>query len=137
MAGVAAVQIGIAKQIIIFSCDNPELKKWRPNLTQMMPKTLWINPEYEGVEEAGKDTTYEGCFSVKDTAAIVDRYNKIKYKAFDIDGNPIEGIAEGFLARIIQHEIDHIHGFLCIDRASSFMEMEEYIRMREEKLKKS
>ncbi|USO02238.1 MAG: peptide deformylase [Alphaproteobacteria bacterium] len=136
MAGLAAVQINIPKKIIIFSCNNLELKKFRPTLTQMMPKTIWINPSYKGIEEAGKDETYEGCFSIKDTVGIVERYSKIRYKAFDMDGKCIEGTAEGFLARIIQHEIDHIHGILCIDRASSSMDQEIYIKMRNEALKR-
>jgi len=131
MAGLAAVQIGIKKQIIIFSCDDLSIKKFRPDLIQMMPKTIWINPSYTGIEEEGMSEDYEGCFSVKDVVCIVKRYNKIRYKAQDINGNFIEGEAEGFLARIIQHEIDHVKGILCIDRASSYVEKEQFKKIRE------
>ncbi len=115
MAGLAGPQIGIAKKIIIFAAqENPQLKKWRPDFTQFMPKTIWINPSYEGIEEEGFNEDYEGCFSVKELTGPVLRYKKIKYKAYDIDGNLVEGKAEGFLARMIQHEIDHVNGKLFI-----------------------
>lgn len=116
-AGIAAPQIGIQKKVIIFAAeDREDLKKWRPDLSQTMPKTIWINPSYQPIgEEKYKD--YEACFSVPDTAAPIWRYKKIHYKAYDIEGNLVEGEAEGFLARIIQHEIDHIDGTLFIDYA--------------------
>lgn len=85
-AGLAAPQIGIGKAVIIFEVpDDPKLKKWRPDLVQFMPKSIWINPSYEAVDDE-KSTDYEGCFSVKDTAAEVERYKKIKYVAYDLDG---------------------------------------------------
>lgn len=133
-AGLAAPQIGISKRIIIFALpDDPEIKKWRPDFTQSMPKTIWLNPSFEA---SGDDMSedYEACFSVPNIAAKVKRYNKINYKAYDIEGNLIQGQAEGFLARIIQHEIDHLNGILFIDHVSkdSLMSMEEYRQMRKE-----
>ena len=78
-----------------------------------MPKTLWINPSYEPLgEEMHED--YEACFSVKDIAGLVRRYKQVHYRAYDKDGKLIEGKAEGFLARIIQHEIDHLNGILFL-----------------------
>src|SRR5215467_4194606 len=108
-AGLAAPQIGISKQIIVFSADYLELKKWRPDFTQTMPKTIWINASYEPV---GKETheDYEACFSVLDRTGTVKRYKKIRYSAYNPKGELQQGTAEGFLARIIQHEIDHTHG---------------------------
>ncbi len=138
IAGLAAPQIGIAKKIIIFAADDtPELKKWRQDFTQSMPKSLWINPSYEGIKEQGKNEDYEGCFSVKDFTGPVTRYKKINYRAFDIEGNFIEGIAEGFLARIIQHEIDHVNGKLFIDYVpvEKRIPIEEYRKMRREAMK--
>jgi peptide deformylase len=115
MAGVAAPQIGIAKQIIVFSApDDPLLKKWRQDFTQTMPKQVWINPSYEPLDEATHEE-YEGCFSVADMAGPVKRYSHIKYRAYDKDGSVIKGKAEGYLARVIQHEVDHIRGTLFID----------------------
>lgn len=130
-AGLAAVQIGIAKRIIVFAApESPELKKWRSDFTQSMPKTIWINPSYEGIEEAGHQDDFEGCFSVATVGGMVSRYKKIKYRAFDVNGKEIKGTAEGFLARIIQHEIDHVNGKLCIENAKKIIPIEEYRAMR-------
>ncbi|MDP3640812.1 MAG: peptide deformylase, partial [Alphaproteobacteria bacterium] len=105
-AGLAAPQIGISKQVIVFATpDDPNIKKFRPDFVQEMPKTLWINPEYDGVEEDGMHEDYEGCFSIAEMAGSVNRYNTIQYGTYDINGNLLEGRAKGFLARIIQHEI--------------------------------
>ncbi len=131
-AGLAAPQIGISKQIIIFSApEDPKLKKWRADFTQTMEKTLWINPTYEGM---GTDTNedYEGCFSANDLAGPVKRFKKIQYTAYDLKGQKVEGIAEGFLARIIQHEIDHVKGRLFIELVpkDQLLTIEEYRRRR-------
>lgn len=131
-AGLAAPQIGYGYQITIFACpDNPELKKFRTDLTQTMPKTIWINPNYYPV---GDETTtdWEGCFSVQNHVGPVKRHTKIRYEAMTPDGKKVEGIAEGFLARIIQHEIDHLKGTLCIDLVEPHERKtrEEYIAMR-------
>lgn len=131
-AGLAAPQIGIHKQMIIFAAlFSPELKKWRPDFTQEMPKTIWINPSYEGI---GNDLfeDYEGCFSVDNLAGPVKRFTKISYKATLPDGTPVTGEAEGFIARIIQHEVDHIRGTLCIDKVpdGKLISLEAYREMR-------
>jgi peptide deformylase len=115
MAGVAAPQIGISKQIIVFAApDDPTLKKWRTDITQTMPKQVWINPTYEAIGENQREY-YEACFSVTELAGPVKRFERVKYKAYDVDGNVIEGEAEGYLARVIQHEVEHIRGTLYID----------------------
>ena len=76
--------------------------------------SVFINPEitkYEGeIEE-----DYEGCLSVKDIYGKVPRYTKVRVKALDIDGRSFRVTAEGFLARIFQHEIDHTKGVVFID----------------------
>lgn len=126
-AGLAAPQIGIAKRFFIFAVDDPEMVKWRPDLTDFMPKSIWINPIYTPIGPE-KTSDYEGCFSVKDVAGEVARYKKIKYEAYAPNGDKIEGVAEGFLARVIQHETDHTLGTLFLDKATqgSVMTMEEY-----------
>ncbi|MDP3936500.1 MAG: peptide deformylase [Alphaproteobacteria bacterium] len=133
-AGLAAPQIGISKQVIVFATpDDPEIKRFRSDFVQEMPKTLWINPEYEGVEEDGMHEDYEGCFSISEMAGMVSRYNTIQYRAYDINGRLIEGDAKGFLARIIQHEVDHLHGILYIDRMTDpgkIIPIEEYRSLR-------
>lgn len=131
-AGLAAPQIGIGKQIIVFEVpDDPLWKKWRPDLVQTMPKSIWINPSYEPI---GEDThsDYEGCFSVKDVAGPVARYKKVRYRAYTPEGTLVEGIAEGFLARLIQHEIDHVRGRCFIDLVAEgeLLPIEEYRKKR-------
>ncbi len=130
--GLAAPQIGIFKRIIIFFVpDNPAQRKWRKHLVQTMPKTIWLNPSYKSLDgETYED--YEACFSILNTAALVKRYKKIEYQAYDFDGNLIKGIAEGFLARLIQHEIDHLDGIYFVDNAlpENIMSMEEYKDLR-------
>lgn len=130
--GLAASQIGIGKQVIIFKVLNdPRLKKWRPDLEEGMPKTIWLNPSYEPLTEDFHED-YEGCFSVSQVAGLIKRYKEIKYRAYDRTGALIEGIATGFLARVIQHEIDHTHGKLCIDfeDPQKLLSIEEYKRRR-------
>ncbi len=135
-AGLAAPQIGFSKRMIVFATpDDPDLKKWRNDFTQTMPKTIWVNPSYEGLGETMHED-YEGCFSVKDLTGPVKRYSKIKYTAFLPDGTPVQGEAEGFLARIIQHEVDHLNGILCIDRMpqDKIMSIEAYRKLRASKM---
>lgn len=130
--GLAAPQIGIAKAIIIFGLEeSEELKKWRPDFTQAMDKQIWINPSYEPAgDELSED--YEACFSVAKLTGPVLRYKKIKYKAYNIYGKLLKGTAEGFLARLIQHEIDHIDGKLFIDNVpeEKRMNIEDYRALR-------
>ena len=76
-----------------------------------------INPEI--LEEEGKDTLEEGCLSFPRITVPVNRSTKIFLKNHDINGNEIRQEIEGFLARVIQHEIDHLDGALIIDRVSS------------------
>lgn len=130
-SGLAAPQLGIDKAIIIFAVPNdPKLKKFRPDLDQSMPKTIWINPSYEPVGKEMRDD-WEGCFSVSDIACLVQRYTTIRYSAYDYKlGKHVEGEATGFLARVIQHEIDHTRGILCKDIAKQTMDVEHYRAMR-------
>lgn len=132
-SGLAAPQIGIAKRMIVFEVkDDPELKKWRPDLTDTMPKSVWINPTYAGVAAEGMHTDYEACFSVLDHAGEVERFNTITYEAYTPEGKRIAGQASGFLARLIQHETDHTHGVLFSDlvKPGELMPLESYRQKR-------
>ena len=105
-AALAAVQVDALKRIIIVRSDFED--KENSHFTAL------INPEivkYEGaiVED------YEGCLSVKDIYGKVPRYNKIRVKALNTEGQEVRFKADGFLARVIQHEIDHMHGIVFID----------------------
>lgn len=133
IAGLAAPQIGIGKKIIVFAAEpTEELKKWRPDFTDGMPKTVWINPRYEAVGNE-KHTDYEGCFSVDNLAGRVPRFKTIKYEAFLENGAKVQGQVSGFLARIIQHEIDHLNSTAFVDLIpkEDQISMDEYRKMRE------
>lgn len=105
-AALAAVQIDNLRRVVIIRSDfeNKEDREF----------TILINPEivkYEGEVKAD----YEGCLSVKDIYGKVPRYTKIRVRALDAKGTPIRFKAEGFLARVIQHEVDHTNGIVFID----------------------
>ena len=105
-AALAAVQIDELERVVIVRADFDNKKS--------REFTALINPEivkYEG--EIIKD--FEGCLSVKHIYGNVPRHSKIRVKAIDIDGNEIRFKAEGFLARVVQHEIDHTNGIVFID----------------------
>lgn len=134
--GLAAPQIGISKKIIIFAVNDSDLlRKWRPDATQFMPQTIWINPSYKPIgKEMHED--FEACFSVELVAGMVPRYKKIFYEAYTLFGEKVTGEAEGFLARAIQHETDHINGILFTDCATpeSIMPLETYRKIRAQKM---
>jgi len=105
-AALAAVQLDRLDRVVVIRSDfdNKEDKSF----------TALINPEivkYEGTLE----TDYEGCLSVSNVYGKVPRYSKIRVKAINIDGEEVRFKAEGFLARVIQHEIDHTQGIVFID----------------------
>lgn len=133
--GLAAPQIGISKRFVFINIpDNPNLKKWRPDITDTLERTVLINPSYEPLEQE-KNIAYEACFSVKKSAGQVARYNAIRYSAWTFEGAQIEGTVRGFLARVLQHEIDHLNGQCFVDHVKGeLLPMEDYIKMREEKM---
>lgn len=105
-AALAAVQLNILEKVVIVRSDFDDKKT--------NDFTALINPEivkYEGELEAD----YEGCLSVKEVYGKVPRYTKIRVKALNVDGQEVRFKAEGFLARVIQHEIDHTNGIVFID----------------------
>lgn len=131
-SGLAAPQIGISKRFLVFAApENPDVRKWRPDFTQAMDKTIWVNPTYQPIETE-MHTDYEACFSVIGVAGLVPRFKRIRYDAILPTGEPVTGEAEGFLARVMQHEIDHLDGILFIDRAEegSVMSIDEYRKKR-------
>uniref|UniRef100_A0A1B6LUJ2 Peptide deformylase n=1 Tax=Graphocephala atropunctata TaxID=36148 RepID=A0A1B6LUJ2_9HEMI len=111
-AGLAAPQIGITKRFIVFKVEK------EAGVSQAFPKTVWINPTYKKASEE-TEMAYEQCFSVNGVTAPVKRYKRIHYTATDVDGNAVQGTAEGFAARVIQHETDHLDGILFIDLVAS------------------
>lgn len=106
--GLAANQIGVLLQIVVIDVSPKEDK------TKLIPL---INPEI--LEGEGSVIDEEGCLSVVDYAANVERFSLIKVCARDLEGKKIEFEADGWFARVIQHEVDHLEGKLFIDHLSS------------------
>ncbi len=113
-AGLAAPQVGVSKRIIVYHVME-EWRAWRTDLESAVPITVLINPTYTPIEENERALDWEGCFSVRDLRGKVYRYKTIQHEAQDEAGNPIKGIARGFEARLLQHEIDHVNGILVAD----------------------
>lgn len=106
--GLAANQIGVLLQVVVIDISQTEEEKKFITL---------INPEIS--EGDGCVSDEEGCLSVIEYTTNVERFRKIKVNAQDLDGKPLEFEAEERFARVIQHEVDHLHGKLFIDRISS------------------
>ena len=105
-AAISAVQIGHMEKVAIVRSDFDD--------KSVREFTALINPQIVKLEgQIVKD--YEGCLSVPDVYGLVPRHSKVRIKALDIDGNEVRFKADGFLARIIQHEIDHVNGIVFID----------------------
>lgn len=105
-AALAAVQVDRLEKVVIVRADFDN-KSNREFIALINPEVV----KYEG--ELVSD--YEGCLSVKDVYGKVPRYSKIRVKALDTEGNEVRFKADGFLARVIQHEVDHTNGIVFID----------------------
>ena len=115
-AGLAAPQIGVDLQVVIFGSSecNPRYPG-RP----LVPSTVLVNPVIEplGPEE---EEDWEGCLSVPGLRGKVPRWSRIRYQGFEPQGSPIDRVAEGFHARVVQHECDHLIGKLYPMRMRDF-----------------
>lgn len=105
-AALAAVQVDALKRLVIVRSDFDN-KSTREFMTLINPEVV----KYEGEIVAD----YEGCLSVQHIYGKVPRHTKVRIKAMDLDGNEVRFKAEGFLARVLQHEIDHCNGKIFID----------------------
>ena len=114
-AGLAAPQIGVDLQLVIFGFGRNDRYPDAPPV----PETVLLNPVVEPIgseEEEG----WEGCLSVPGMRGVVPRQARIRYRGFDLEGQPIEREAEGFHARVVQHECDHLVGMLYPMRIRDF-----------------
>jgi len=125
--GLAAIQIGVPKRVIVMDLAGPEEEK--------APK-YFVNPEIlETVEET---TPYEeGCLSIPDVFDEVDRPGKCRLRYLDYDGNEVEEWAEGLYAVCIQHEMDHLEGTLFIDHLSRLKRQRAVEKVKKAKRLKS
>lgn len=107
-AGLAAPQIGVDLQVVVFGSEaaNPRYPD-RP----LVPRTVLVNPVVTPLTDE-QEEDWEGCLSVPGLRGKVPRWQRIRYSGFDPFGDPIEREAEGFHARVVQHECDHLIGKL-------------------------
>jgi peptide deformylase len=106
-AGLAASQIGVLARVVIFGVKgNPRY----PDVEEV-PDTVLVNPVLKPLAE-DMEEGWEGCLSVPGMRGLVPRYTRLHYRGFDENGKPFERIAEGFHARVVQHEVDHLDGIL-------------------------
>ena len=117
-AGIAAPQIGVGLRVVVFAAQsNPRYPGHDP-----VPETVLINPVITPLDDT-TDDGWEGCLSVPGMRGIVSRWSRIRYSGMDAAGRAFEREAEGFHARVVQHECDHLDGILYpqrIDDLSKF-----------------
>ena len=114
-AGLAAPQIGLGMQLVIFGFDSNE----RYPEADQVPFTVLINPVITPIGDEEEDG-WEGCLSVPGLMGVVPRFKKIRYQGKDQHGNDIDREVDGFHARVVQHECDHLVGKLYPMRIRDF-----------------
>jgi peptide deformylase len=113
--GLAAPQIGVDLQLVIFGFDSSERYPDAP----AVPRTILLNPLVTPLSDA-REEGWEGCLSVPGLRGVVERWSSIRYAGYSPEGEPIDRIAEGFHARVVQHECDHLIGKLYPMRITDF-----------------
>jgi peptide deformylase len=121
-AGLAAPQIAVNLRVVIFGFE----KNTRYPTADAIPQTVLINPQVTPLNDE-MENGWEGCLSVPGMRGLVPRHTKIRYTGYDASGRSIDVIAEGFHARVVQHECDHLDGIiytqrLCDPRKFGFIE---------------
>jgi peptide deformylase len=110
-AGLAAPQIGVGLRVVIFEVtSNPRYPDVAP-----IPYTVLVNPELTPIGDE-QEEGWEGCLSVPGLRGLVPRFNRLRYRGYDIEGTAIDRTVEGFHARVVQHETDHLDGILYPQR---------------------
>lgn len=106
-AGLAAPQIGVGLQVVMFEVNaNPRYPE-----AEAVPFTVLINPVLTPLSD-DLEEGWEGCLSVPGMRGLVPRHTALHYRGFDLAGQPVERSVNGFHARVVQHEVDHLHGIL-------------------------
>ncbi|MBS0578440.1 MAG: peptide deformylase [Proteobacteria bacterium] len=112
-AGIAAPQIGVGRRVVIFELkENPRY----PHITPV-PYTVLVNPRLTPLG-AEQEEGWEGCLSVPGMRGLVPRFRRLRYQGFDLRGAPLDRTVEGFHARVVQHEVDHLDGILFPQRVA-------------------
>jgi peptide deformylase len=115
-AGLAAPQIGVDLQLVIFGTDAPNPRY--PD-APLVPRTVLLNPQITPLSDE-EEEGWEGCLSVPGLRGVVPRWKSIRYTGFDLFGDPIDRTVDGFHARVVQHECDHLVGKLYPMRVRDF-----------------
>ena len=114
-AGLAAPQIGVPLRVVIFGVDrNPRYPH-----AEAVPETILINPHLTPLAD-DLEEGWEGCLSVPGLRGMVPRFLRLRYEGFDQFGTPLSREVEGFHARVVQHECDHLDGLLYPMRIRDF-----------------
>lgn len=118
-AGLAAPQIGVPLRVVIFGyADEAERNPRYPDAPPV-PQTVLINPQLQPLSDDLEDG-WEGCLSLPGLRGVVPRYTHLRYTGFDAQGRPIDRSVDGFHARVVQHECDHLDGKLYPMRIRDF-----------------
>lgn len=110
-AGLAAPQIGVPLRVVIFGSDDSTTRNPRYPDADPVPRTVLINPVITLLSDEMEEG-WEGCLSVPGLRGVVPRYRKLRYVGVDEKGNPLDRVVDGFHARVVQHECDHLDGIL-------------------------
>ncbi|KAJ3097104.1 Dynein heavy chain 10, axonemal [Phlyctochytrium planicorne] len=114
VVGLAAPQVGHSLQIVAYRIKNPAQIKDK-SIAKPIPLTFFINPSLEILDKK-LISDYESCESLPHYNAVVKRYSRIRLTGFDLGGKPVSFEASGFLARLLQHEVDHLEGITLVDK---------------------
>ncbi len=106
-AGLAAPQIGVSLQVVIFGVEHSQ----RYPDAESVPFTVLLNPVLTPLTEQMEED-WEGCLSIPGMRGLVPRYTRLRYQGVDAYGAPVDRIVTGFHARVVQHECDHLNGIL-------------------------
>lgn len=118
-AGLAAPQIGVDLQVVVFG--TPDANPRYPD-RPLVPPTVLCNPVITPLGDE-QDNDWEGCLSVPGLRGLVPRWSKIRYTGFDQYGDPIDRTVDGFHARVVQHECDHLIGRLYPTRMTDLTQL--------------
>jgi len=129
LVGLAAPQVGMSKRIILVDVGADGHGGVSDLRAYINPEITWMSGE--------QDEWYEGCFSTAQVAGVVERPRKIKVKAFTVDGEEVEEEHTGYVARIFQHEVEHLDGMEFVshitdDEKLHWVEDDEYPKYRDE-----
>jgi peptide deformylase len=110
-AGLAAPQVHVPLRVVVFHVPRNRLAEGESPDPESGKVHVLINPVLEPIGEE-KELGWEGCLSVPGLRGVVPRWRKLRYRGVDLDGKPIDRTVEGFHARVVQHECDHLDGIL-------------------------